>query len=331
MVNLGVYLLLRISPNISTTPAMGTIVALVGGASFLMSSLLAMTQSNAKLVLAWSTVGNLGLMVMCAGIASPLAVAAGLILLFYHSISKALMFLAVGAVKERIGSEDIEDMRGIRATMPFITIALFLGTFTLVLPPFGMFASKWLVSVAASTVPLLIFLLALGFAGIVVFYFKWLGTLLSAGSGVRAVPLKEDPLPRNYRWVLGSLMVGAVVLSVLIGPILRYLIAPFIDLYYDLPLNTDDINLVTLNGSFPAVIFLALTAAIFIGLLFLARPSPRRKAAKVYAGGEEFEFVARGNYYIGEGLVNRTITASHVIGILLVAALLVLPALLEVL
>ena len=235
MVNLGVYLLLRMSPSIVTATSLNWIIALVGGASFLAASVLAITQSNAKRVLAWSTVGNLGLMTMCVGISTSLAITAAVILLLYHAISKALMFLSVGAVKERIGSEDIESMQGIRTTMPFVSLAIFIGVITIVLPPFGMFASKWLISEAAVTFPFLIFLLAAGFAATFVFYFKWIGTILSAGPGARSVSWKDDPLPRNYKWTLGALMVGAVVLSVLIGPVLRYLIAPFIDRHFTLP------------------------------------------------------------------------------------------------
>ena len=58
----------------------------------LASNILAMTQRNAKRVLAWSTIGNLGLVAMCVGISTSLAIAARVILLLYHSISKALLF-----------------------------------------------------------------------------------------------------------------------------------------------------------------------------------------------------------------------------------------------
>jgi len=331
MVNLGVYLLLRLSPSIVSATSINWLVSLVGGASFLASTILAMTQSNAKRVLAWSTVGNLGLIAMCVGVSTPLAITAGIILLFYHSISKALMFLSVGAAKEHLGSEDIEDMQGMRTTMPFVSAALFIGVITIVLPPFGMFASKWLISSAATTFPLLIFLLGIGFAGLVVFYFKWIGNVLSAGPVSERVTLRTDPLPRMYKWTLGALMVGAVGLSVLIGPVLRYLIEPFIALHFALPIESNDLSLFTSSGTFPVFVFLLLTGIIFLGLAFIVRPG-KEEISKPYASGEEFEqeFETRGIYFTTEATVAQGIKLSEGAGILLVAALIAVPLLLEV-
>ncbi len=66
MVNLGVYLLLRLSPSFSPIPELQYAVGLVGGVSFLATSVLAIGQSSSKKVLAYSTIGNLGLIVLCA-------------------------------------------------------------------------------------------------------------------------------------------------------------------------------------------------------------------------------------------------------------------------
>lgn len=331
MVNLGVYLLLRLSPSIASATSINWLISLVGGASFLASTVLAMTQSNAKRVLAWSTVGNLGLIAMCVGVSTPLAITAGLILLFYHSISKALMFLSVGAAKERLGSEDIEDMQGMRTTMPFVSAAIFVGVITIILPPFGMFASKWLISSAVTTFPLLIFLLGVGFAGLVVFYFKWIGNILSAGPPAERVTLRTDTLPRIYKWTLGSLMAGAVVLSALIGPVIRYLMEPFIERHFVLPVGTNDLTLFTTSGEFPVFLFLLLTGIIFVGLAFIVRPE-KEEVSKPYASGEDFEqeFETRGYYFATEASVERGIRISEGAGILLVAVLVAVPLLLEV-
>ncbi len=330
MVNLGVYLLLRMSPSFVAATSLNWIIALVGGASFLVASLLAITQSNAKRVLAWSTVGNLGLMTMCVGISTSLAITAAVILLLYHAISKALMFLSVGAAKEGTGSEDIESMQGMRTAMPFVSLAIFIGIITIVLPPFGMFASKWLISEAAVSFPFLIFLLGAGFAGTFVFYFKWIGTILSAEPGAKPVRWRDDPLPRTYKWTLGALMVGAVALSALIGPVLRYLIFPFIDRAFSLPIGTDDLTLFTAAGEFPVFLFLLLVALIFIGLGFLVRPA-KKQISTPYACGEDFHFESRSNYYLGEGTVSRAIRVAEGAGVLLVIALLLTPLVLEVL
>ncbi len=330
MVNLGVYLLIRMSPNLAGSPSLSAAIALIGGVTFLASCILAITQSNAKKVLAWSTIGNLGLITMCVGVSTPLAVTAAVVLLLYHAISKALLFLAVGVVKERLESEDIEDMQGLRTSMPFASTALSVGILTIVLPPFGMFASKWLISEAAVTFPFLMFLLGVGFAGMVVFYFKWMGTILSVGPRVRSTPLKGDPLGRNYRWTLGSLMVGAVALSALIGPVLRYLVLPFVERHFPLPVGTDDLTLFTSYGEFPVFLFLLFVAIIFLGLSLIVRPE-EREVTTAYACGETFDFEYRGNYYLGEERVGQGITLTEGAGAVLVGVVLLLPLLLEVL
>ena len=329
MVNLGVYLLVRLSPVLTAAPYLSATIALVGGASFIASCVLAITQSNAKRVLAWSTIGNLGLITMCVGISTPLAITAAVVLLLYHAISKALMFLAVGAVKERLGSEDIEDMQGLRISMPFASLAISVGILTIILPPFGMFASKWMISGAALTFPFLLFLLGLGFAGMIVYYFKWLGTMLSTGPGARAVKLAEDPIPRNYRWTLGVLMVGAVGLSALIGPTLRYLILPFVEGHFILPVSTDDLSLFTASGEFPVFLFLLFAALISVGLGLLVRPESD-EVSTPYACGETFEFESRSNYYLDEEQVRLGTSVTEGAGVLLVALTLVLPVMLEV-
>jgi ech hydrogenase subunit A len=264
------------------------------------------------------------------GISTSLAITAAVILLLYHAISKALMFLSVGAAKERLGSEDIEAMQGIRTNMPFVSLAIFIGIITIVLPPFGMFASKWLISEAATAFPFLIFLLAIGFGGTFVFYFKWLGGILSAGPGARSVRWRDDPLPRNYKWTLGALMAGAVALSVLIGPVLRYLVAPFIDRNFTLPVGTDDLTLFTAAGEFPVFVFLLFVALIFIGLAFLVRPS-KEEVSTAYAGGEDFQFESRSNYYLAERNVTRVVSVAEGAGVVLIIVLLLVPFILEVL
>ena len=67
MVKAGVYIILRVAPALENTVA-AKMLMLIGGVSFLITALMAISQSNAKKVLAYSTISNLGLIVACAGI-----------------------------------------------------------------------------------------------------------------------------------------------------------------------------------------------------------------------------------------------------------------------
>lgn len=331
MVNLGVFLLLRLAPALQDAGAFGWTLATIGGVSFLATSVLAITQSSAKRVLAYSTVGNLGLIVMCVGIATPLAVTAGVVLLLYHAVSKALLFLAVGVVKEERGTECIEDMHGLRADLPLAALALFVGVATLVLPPFGMFVSKWLISEAVVTFPLLIFVLAVGFAAVVVYYFKWIGVVVSSGPEERPMPLRSDPSAPAYRWSLGLLAAGAVALSLAVGPVVRYLVLPFVQRFYELPVSTDDLGLFAGLGVFPVFLFLVLAAVVFIALGWLVRPRRDKQRATPYACGESYGFQLGGAYYLTDRWAGLATWAGTAVGAALIAALLLIPVLLEVL
>ena len=108
---------------------------------------------------------------------------------------------------KKSGSYDIEDMIGLRKKMPFISLAMFIGIVTIVLPPFGIFASKWLISEASVSAPIIAFLLAAGFTAISVFYFKWLGNILTDSEDSEGRGLKKGKdvivLPMDDR-IFGS-------------------------------------------------------------------------------------------------------------------------------
>jgi ech hydrogenase subunit A len=176
MVKAGCYLVLRLSPAFLGT-SLAPMVALAGGFTFAITSAIAISQSNAKKVLAYSTIANLGLIIACAGINSPLAYTAALILLVYHAVSKALLFLCVGTIEQQIGSRDIDDMAGIMFKMPMTTTIAIVGMISMMAPPFGMLVGKWMAIVAAGHSPLVVLLFVLGSALTVFFWAKWMGRI----------------------------------------------------------------------------------------------------------------------------------------------------------
>ncbi|MDR2696753.1 MAG: NADH-quinone oxidoreductase subunit L [Deltaproteobacteria bacterium] len=196
MVKAGVYLLLRLSPMFIDT-ALGIGVAIFGAFTFFVTSALAVGQSNAKRVLAYSTIANLGLIASCAGMGTEMAISAGILCIIFHAISKGLLFLCVGSIEQRIGSRDIEDMRGLVQRMPKTANITVLGIMTMMLPPFGMLLCKWMAIEAATAVPggtvLLILLLALGSALTVLFWARFAGILLGYNTqGPRPATESQD-------------------------------------------------------------------------------------------------------------------------------------------
>ncbi|HJJ38911.1 MAG TPA: proton-conducting transporter membrane subunit, partial [Methanocorpusculum sp.] len=136
MVKAGVFLLIVLAPLFHQT-WVGIALAFIGAFTFLATSALAISQSNAKRVLAYSTIANLGLIVACAGIGTPAAITAAILLTIFHAVAKCLLFLCVGAVEHKIGSRDIEDMDALLIRQPLLAVMMVVGIAGMYLAPFG--------------------------------------------------------------------------------------------------------------------------------------------------------------------------------------------------
>jgi len=180
MVKAGVFLLIRLSPMFHGN-LVGTMVTTIGGFTFLMTSMLAISQSDSKKVLAYSTISNLGLITACAGVGMHEAVWAGVLLMLFHAVSKSLMFLSVGAVENSLGSRNIEDMHGLIVKLPGLAFVMITGIAGMFLAPFGMLISKWaaLKAFVDSNSMLLVIFLVFGSATTLFYWTKWLGKLLA--------------------------------------------------------------------------------------------------------------------------------------------------------
>lgn len=223
MVNLGVYTLLRFSPAIADSLLLKTTVMVVGGASFMITALLAITQDNAKRVLAYSTIGNLGLICFCAGIGNGVGLAAGMLLLVFHAISKATLFLSVGLNHDLA----IDSMVGMIRKKPHLATIMLVGMFSMMLPPFGAFASKWLVLEGGRSYPLLLLLVITGSALTVIYYTRWMGALLQVESNEKVQHATENWHPL-FVWPLRILAVAIVGLGLLVTPFSQRMILPAI-------------------------------------------------------------------------------------------------------
>ncbi|MHC1744920.1 MAG: NADH-quinone oxidoreductase subunit L [Syntrophobacteraceae bacterium] len=219
MVKIGVYLAIRLAPAMQGT-FLSQCVALFGAVSFVAGAALAVGQSNGKKVLAYSTISNLGLIFACAGLGTAEALTAGTLLIVFHALVKALLFLSVGAIEQVIESRDIEDMRGLYARMPVTALITVMGVIMMIMPPFGLVLGKWMaLEAAAATLPVIL-LLAFGSALTVLYWARWAGALMS------------DPFAGRFRresqpvltWIaLMGLSAGAGGLSVAAPWVYRWL------------------------------------------------------------------------------------------------------------
>jgi ech hydrogenase subunit A len=225
MVNAGVFLVVKLVPAFAGS-SLGTAIAVYGSFTFVMCSALALSQRNAKRVLAYSTIANLGLIIASAGIGTPLAVAAAIMLILFHAISKALLFLCTGEIEHTIGSRDIEDMAGLIKKAPYLTTLIALGMVSMLLPPFGVLLTKWVSMEAASNNPIVIVFLILGSALTTVYYSKWLGTVLSSTMDKYSVHNKKA---ETY-FPLSVLGFAIVVTSIFVFQVYDYFIKPQVEI-----------------------------------------------------------------------------------------------------
>ena len=157
----------------------GYMVILVGAPHLPALLLMAISQSNAKRVLAYSTIANLGLIVPALASARPRPYGLRIFLLIFHACAKSLLFLCVGTAEHHIGSRNIEDMDGLFQTMPRLARYMMLGIMIMFIAPFGMLISKWaaLQSFVDSGNLILVLLLAFGSGATFFFWAKWIGKL----------------------------------------------------------------------------------------------------------------------------------------------------------
>jgi len=274
MVKAGVFVIVKFAAILQDSLA-GLLLAGVGGITFLMTSMLAVTQSNAKRVLAYSTIANLGLIIMCAGVGTPQAMWAGIMLIIFHAVAKALLFLGVGTIEHKIGSRDIEDMGGLISTNPSIASIMIIGILGMFLAPFGMLISKWAcIEALVISSPVLAVLLAYGSAPTLFFWAKWMGKIVS-------VPLVEQkPVSKvafDEWFVLAFLAVATITLCGFFPVIGLKSIEPYLASIY-----TKAVSPLTQGNTIIMLIMLA--AIILLPLSFIIFPRKIEKTSVYLAG-----------------------------------------------
>jgi NADH-quinone oxidoreductase subunit L len=141
MVTAGVYLIARMHPLFEQAPAAADVGAVIGCLTLLIAATIALVVTDLKRVIAYSTMSQIGYMIM--GVSSA-AYAAGMFHLMTHAFFKALLFMAAGSVISAMGGvQDLDKMSGFKKAMPFTYGCMVIGGLALSgVPPFAGFWSK---------------------------------------------------------------------------------------------------------------------------------------------------------------------------------------------
>jgi len=149
--SLGVYALSRILYHvIGPTPIVSAILRVLGTLSMVVGVLLAFGQRDLKRLLAYSSISQVGYVVLGIGLGTPLGILGGTFHLLNHAVGKALLFLNAGAVEYATDSRDRREMGGLAQKMPVTGTTAFMAAMSIAgLPPLGGFWSKLLIIMAA--------------------------------------------------------------------------------------------------------------------------------------------------------------------------------------
>lgn len=143
MVAAGVYLVAATYPLFIASPTALNVVAYIGGFTAIFAASIGLTQRDIKRVLAYSTVSQLGYMMLALGAAGAAGYVASTFHLMTHAFFKALLFLGAGSVIHAVHTQDIHEMGGLWKKMPITAWTFLIGCLAIAgVPPFAGFWSK---------------------------------------------------------------------------------------------------------------------------------------------------------------------------------------------
>lgn len=212
MVKAGIFLMARLNPSLSGGLLWEYMLSVFGALTLLLAMFLGLFQKDAKSILAYTTLGVLGVLTMLLGIGSEYAIKAMVVFLIGHALYKATLFMVVGAIDHETGTRDVTLLRGLRKLMPISALAGGLAALSMSgLPPFFGFIGKELIYKAG---------VKLNGAELVFLGVALLGNLVMMGlalkAGVGPFIGKPNPaaLPKKPHEAPFSMWIGPIVLSV---------------------------------------------------------------------------------------------------------------------
>jgi multicomponent Na+:H+ antiporter subunit A len=295
-VKAGVYLAARMH-SLGTWPtSWGFTVSWLGASTLLLGALFMLAQRDLKRLLAFSTVSQIGYMMVGLGLGTPLGIAAALFHCLNHGLFKGGLFLCAGAVQHACGTRDMDCMGGLGRRMPrTFQLWLICAGGVAGVPLLNGFASKWMLFNAAleANQPLLLFVLWAG-SILTVFAFLKATSGVFLGNDGSAVEHAHE-VSRTMLGGGGVLAAGCVLLGVAPQLGIAYLINPLLPAVGAAPLNgVTWFGLSTGQGTWFAIggLTLAMVALIVGGLIYLLHLPARGEAAmaggapSVFTGGE---------------------------------------------
>ncbi|WP_031406686.1 NADH-quinone oxidoreductase subunit L [Geobacillus vulcani] len=221
MVAAGVYLVAALFPLYEASHAAMMTVATVGGVTAIFAATIGLVQTDIKRVLAYSTISQLGYMMLALGAGSYVA---AIFHLTTHAFFKALLFLAAGSVIHAVHTQNIEEMGGLWRRLPWTAPLFLIGALSISGVPLfsGFFSKDEILAAAWTNGPRPLFWLAVAAALLTSFYMFRLFFLVFAGKARRDEEVHEAPAS-----MVGPMLVLGV-LSIVAGYVQTPWFGPFL-------------------------------------------------------------------------------------------------------
>jgi formate hydrogenlyase subunit 3/multisubunit Na+/H+ antiporter MnhD subunit len=185
VIEIALIIMVKLIYSVFAVPALLGLLAVLGVATLLIGEFAAYRQENIKRMLAFSSVGQIGLILFALSLGTEAASRGALLQVLNHAAAKSVLFLISGYFILRTGSYSISDYRGIARRMPVSTFLFFFGVLSLVgVPPFFGFFSKFTIVMAAVGSGSLLSAILTGFV--------LLGTVIEAVYFVRVLQVFYD-------------------------------------------------------------------------------------------------------------------------------------------
>ena len=221
LIKVGAYSILRISSVIFVPlrPDVKEWILTLAAVTMVVGACGALAQSDVKRLLAYSSVGQMGYIILGLGIGTPLALVSTLLFIVNHALAKAMLFLTAGVVIEATGTREMGNMGGLGRPMPWTAGTFLIGVMAIggVPPLFGFFAKLLLIQAALEAGYGFLAALAAGLAIVTLWYLfaAWQQIFWREGSGrvLHAIPrlMKGSGLVLAGAIVVGTIFLNPVV------------------------------------------------------------------------------------------------------------------------
>lgn len=143
MVKAGVYLVARFAPAFAATSVWQILVLGLGLATMIVGGYRALRQYDIKLLLAFGTISQLGMIIAIVGYGTPALMLAGLAMIVAHALFKSALFLTVGVIDWSFGTRDLRELSGLARRLPYLAFAAAIATASMIgLPPLLGYVAK---------------------------------------------------------------------------------------------------------------------------------------------------------------------------------------------